>query len=62
MNWREARSNALKATDRPGSVVVNTRWMAECPKHGLTEHLSVIGGNCTVCQIEKLEAAGLVSR
>lgn len=56
MNLRETRRRAHEATDRPGSVAVNTRWMQECPKHGLTEHLSVIGGNCTVCQIERLEA------
>jgi hypothetical protein len=32
----------------------NSWWYADCPKHGTTEHLSVIGGRCSKCQGEAL--------
>jgi len=38
------------------NVAKNAWWMAVCPKHGLTQHLGAIGGNCVVCQQERLDA------
>ncbi len=34
--------------------------MAKCTKHGLTAHLSWLGGACCKCQDEGLVAQGLV--
>lgn len=44
----------------PGSR--NTFWIATCPKHGETDHLSYLGGACTKCHQEGLEAQGLVAK
>lgn len=38
-------------------VAKNSWWLAECPKHGNTTHLAVLGGRCTRCQDESLEDA-----
>jgi len=34
-------------------VKKNPWWVAECPKHGKTEHGEVINGRCFQCQAEK---------
>jgi hypothetical protein len=34
----------------------NHWWMAYCPTHGETQHLSYLDGACIECQKEKLEA------
>jgi len=41
---------AMKAT-----VAKNSWWMAKCRKHGMTEHLSYLGGRCCKCVDEKLK-------
>jgi hypothetical protein len=46
------------AVSRPGSR--NAWWLAQCPKHGRTAHMSIIGGRCCRCQDEGLVAQGLV--
>lgn len=56
-NPRTAAATCRRArlqADRPASVAKNSWWMAECPKHGTTVHMSVIGGNCCECQRERV--------
>jgi len=36
------------------NVAKNAWWEADCPKHGKTQHLASLGGNCVECQREKL--------
>jgi hypothetical protein len=37
----------------PGSR--NGWWYQDCPKHGTTPHLDVLGGRCEQCQRESLD-------
>ena len=55
---QRARSEFCKSQD--ANVAKNAYWWADCPKHGRQAHHALLGGTCEKCQIEKLEAAGLL--
>lgn len=53
----KAKAKAKPIKRRDSMVSKNAWWYEDCPTHGLSPHLSVIGGLCSKCQAEKLELA-----
>ena len=51
----------LRTRPPEGYVARNTWVWADCPKHGRQAHLSYLGGRCQACQVEGLEAKGLLA-
>jgi hypothetical protein len=49
-------SNPTAAEKKEGEEAPNPYgwWFADCPRHGRTPHLSILGGDCERCAAEKL--------
>jgi len=55
------RDRMLRTRPPEGYVARNTWVWADCPKHGRQAHLSYLGGRCQACQVEGLQAQGLLA-